>query len=402
MSAPGFLILSALTLLGVYLGRFRVLKISKMPQNPAPSSLLKYYGIYVALWVFIPGFLVMMASFLPLFSGLSRRTFLYTMMILSLSGLVYGLRRTQPSFRAREAVERTFKLVLGTSACLAILMTLGILISLLSETVRFFTWVPFLDFLSGTTWSPQTTFGPEDSIGEFGVLPLFSGTLLITGIAMIVALPVGLFIAIYTSEYASSRTRDLIKPIVEMLAGIPTIVYGFFAIVAVAPLLHTVGQGLNIEISSESALGVGLVMGVMILPFISSFSDDALRSVPFELRENSYALGATSSETIKKVVLPAAMPGIVAGVLLAVSRAIGETMLVVMAAGLTANFTANPLKSVTTLTVQIVTLLTGDQEFNSPKTLSAFALGLSLFIITLILNMIASRVVQRYRKKYGT
>ena len=238
------------------------------------------------------------------------------------------------------------------------------------------------------------------SSGSFGAVPLFAGTLMISGIAMLVAVPIGLLVAIYTAEYLSPRGRMFVKPLLELLAGIPTVVYGFFAALTVAPLLRSVGIDMGFEISSESALGAGLVMGIMILPFISSISDDVINAVPQGLRDGSYGLGATKSETIKRVILPAALPGIVGGILLAVSRAIGETMIVVMAAGLAANLTANPLEAVTTVTVQIVTLLVGDQEFDSPKTLAAFGLGLTLFVVTLTLNIIALQVVRRFREQY--
>lgn len=236
--------------------------------------------------------------------------------------------------------------------------------------------------------------------GAFGAVPLFAGTMLISAIAMIIAVPAGLMAAIYLSEYASTKVRTFVKPALEVLAGVPTVVYGFFAALTVAPYLRETGSMFGLSVSSESALAAGLVMGVMIIPFVSSLSDDVINAVPQSLRDGSFGLGATHSETIKQVIIPAALPGIVGGILLAVSRAIGETMIVVMAAGLAANLTANPMESVTTVTVQIVTLLVGDQEFNSPKTLSAFALGLMLFVITLILNSVALMVVKKYREQY--
>jgi phosphate transport system permease protein len=231
-------------------------------------------------------------------------------------------------------------------------------------------------------------------------VPVFAGTLLITLIAMLVAVPIGLLSAIHMTFYASKRFRDVAKPALEILAGVPTVVYGFFAALMVAPAVRAAGEAIGLSVASESALAAGIVMGVMIIPFISSLSDDAITAVPLSLRDGAYALGATRSETIRNVIVPAALPGIVGGVLLAVSRAIGETMIVVMAAGLAANLTANPLDAVTTVTVQIVALLTGDQEFDSAKTLSAFALGLVLFGVTLVLNVIALRITQRYREKY--
>ena len=236
--------------------------------------------------------------------------------------------------------------------------------------------------------------------GAFGAVPLFTGTLLVSFIAMAVAVPIGLMAAIYLSEYAPRGVRSTAKPLLEILAGIPTVVYGFFAALTLAPMIRTVGESLGLAVASESALAAGLVMGIMIIPFVSSLSDDVINAVPQAMRDGSYALGATKSETIRRVVIPAALPGIVGGILLAVSRAIGETMIVVMAAGLAANLTANPLASVTTVTVQIVTLLTGDQEFDSAKTLAAFALGLTLFLVTLVLNVIALHIVRKYREQY--
>ena len=258
------------------------------------------------------------------------------------------------------------------------------------------------EFLFGTNWSPQMAIRADQvgSSGAFGAVPLFTGTLLIALIAMLVAVPIGLTSAIYLSEYADRRFRAVAKPLLEILAGVPTVVYGFFAALVVAPLVREAGRYLGLDVASESALAAGLVMGVMIIPFISSLSDDVINAVPQSLRDGSYALGATQSETIRRVVIPAALPGIAGGILLAMSRAIGETMIVVMAAGLSANLTANPLAAVTTVTVQIATLLVGDQEFDSPKTLAAFALGLVLFLVTLTLNVIALHIVRKYREQY--
>jgi len=292
-------------------------------------------------------------------------------------------------------------LVLAAGA--SILITIAIVFSVLFEAIRFFKIVPLSDFLFGLQWSPQMALRADQagSSGAFGAAPLFLGTLLITLVAMLVALPIGLFSAIYLSEYAAPRTRNWLKPALEILAGIPTVVYGYFAIVFLSPALRGFGASIGLNIASESALAAGLVMGVMIIPFISSLSDDIITSVPRYLRDGAYALGATKSETIKHVVLPSALPGIMGAVLLAISRAIGETMIVVMAAGMSANLTANPLQAVTTVTVQIVSLLVGDQEFDSPKTMAAFALGLTLFCITLTLNIIALRIVKNYRRRYA-
>jgi len=310
-----------------------------------------------------------------------------------------GLLQRRGNSRVTELVIRA--LLIGC-ALIAVATTLAVVASLLFESIRFFEKVPLTEFLFGLEWSPQTALRSDQvaSSGAFGAVPLMTGTLLISAIAMTVAVPFGLMSAIYLAEYASSRSRSIIKPLLELLAGIPTVVYGFFAALIVAPMLRSAGDGLGLDISSESALAAGATMGVMIIPLISSLSDDVINAVPQSLRDASYGLGATQAETIKMVVLPAAVPGIAGSLLLAASRAIGETMIVVMAAGLAAKLTANPFEAVTTVTVQIVTLLTGDQEFESAKTLSAFALGLLLFIVTLCLNVIALRIVDRYKEQY--
>ena len=313
-----------------------------------------------------------------------------------------AVRRITPSLRTRQPVERVLLFALLLAATVSVLTTVGIVFSVLFEAIRFFGQVPFFDFLFGLRWSPQIALREDQvgSSGAFGALPLFTGTALVTLIAMCVAGPVGLLSAIYLAEYARPAFRAVAKPVLEVLAGIPTVVYGFFAALIVAPALREAGMGLGLSVASESALAAGIVMGIMIIPFVSSLTDDALAAVPDALRDASLGLGATHQETVSLVVLPAALPGIVAGLLLAVSRAIGETMIVVMAAGLAANLTANPLEAVTTVTVQIVTLLVGDQEFDSAKTLAAFALGLVLFTLTLGLNVIALRVVRKYRERY--
>jgi phosphate transport system permease protein len=321
---------------------------------------------------------------------------------LGLAGTVVVRSRISSTLRARNLVEQLIKTLLVACSCLAILTTIGIVLSVLYESLRFFEAVPINEFLFGLKWSPQMAIRADQvgSSGAFGAIPVFVGTLLISAIAMLVAVPIGLMSAICLAEYANRRFRDIAKPLLEVLAGIPTVVYGFFAAITVAPFVRKVGSSLGLDFSSESALAAGLVMGIMIIPFVSSLSDDVINAVPQALRDGAYSLGATRSETIKQVVLPAALPGIVGSILLAVSRAIGETMIVVMAAGLAANLTLNPFKTVTTVTVQIVTLLIGDQEFDSPKTLAAFALGLLLFIVTLFLNVIALHVVRRYREQY--
>lgn len=304
--------------------------------------------------------------------------------------------------RARNLVEGGAKIFLIACSAVAIFTTIGIVLSVLFEALRFFQAIPLTDFLFGLQWSPQVAMRADQagSSGAFGAIPVFVGTILIALIAMLVAIPVGLLAAIYLSEYASPRMRTWAKPILEILAGIPTVVYGFFAALTIAPLIRDIGNSLGMAVSSESALAAGLVMGIMIIPFVSSLSDDVIHAVPQSLRDGSYGLGATRFETIRHVIIPAALPGIVGSILLAVSRAIGETMIVVMAAGLAADLTFNPLNAVTTVTVQIVTLLVGDQEFDSPKTLAAFALGLLLFVFTLFLNFVALRVVRKYREQY--
>jgi len=316
--------------------------------------------------------------------------------------IFWGLGRITPELRARNQFERFVKYVLLASSGVAILTTIGIVLSVVFEAMHFFSKVSPIDFLFGLQWSPQTAMRADQvgSSGAFGIVPLIAGTLLITVIAMLVAGPLGLFSAIYMAEYATPRIRSVVKPILEILAGIPTVVLGFFAALTVAPLIRGWGQSFGLDVASESALAAGLVMGMMIIPFVSSLSDDVINAVPQSLRDGSYAMGATKSETIKKVVLPAALPGIVSAFMLAISRAVGETMIVVMAAGLAANLTFNPLAAVTTVTVQIKTLLVGDQEFDSAKTLSAFALGLVLFFFTLALNYIALKIVQKYREQY--
>lgn len=315
---------------------------------------------------------------------------------------IIAYRRINIDLRARNLVEGTAKVFLIGCSTVAILTTLGIVLSVLFESLRFFQSIPFPDFIFGLKWSPQTAMRVDQagSSGAFGAVPVFVGTILIALIAMLVAIPVGLLSAIYLSEYATPRMRTWAKPMLEILAGIPTVVYGFFAALTVAPLIRDIGQSIGLQVASESALAAGLVMGIMIIPFVSSLSDDVIHAVPQSMRDGSFGLGATRLETIIYVIIPAALPGIVGSILLAVSRAIGETMIVVMAAGLSADLTFNPLNAVTTVTVQIVTLLVGDQEFDSPKTLVAFALGLLLFVFTLFLNFIALRVVRKYREQY--
>ena len=321
---------------------------------------------------------------------------------LALVGFWIAGGRIAPQFRARHGTERVVSGLMIACSLIAILTTLGIVLSLFFEALRFFERVSPFEFFFGLRWEPQIPIreGQVTGGGAFGAIPVFAGTLLISFIAMLVAVPVGLYSAIYLTEYAHPKIRAFIKPILELLAGIPTVVYGFFAVLTVAPALRQFGEIIGIPIAPNSALAAGGVMGIMIIPFISSLSDDAISAVPRSMREGSYAMGATKGETITKVLLPAALPGIMGGVLLAVSRAIGETMIVVMAAGIIATLTANPFEPVTTVTVQIVTLLIGDVEFDNPKTLAAFALGLVLFVVTLALNVLALHIVRKYREQY--
>jgi phosphate transport system permease protein len=311
---------------------------------------------------------------------------------LAVVGGLFAWSKVSPRLQARNRVENIVRGVLILCSVIAIFTTIGIVLSVLFESIRFFEYIPFTEFLFGTHWNPSTN--------SFGAIPIFAGTLMISVIALLIAVPVGLMSAVYLSEYASNHFRAWAKPLLEILAGIPTVVYGFFAALTVAPFFANLGHSLGWDISPESALAAGVVMGIMIIPFVSSLSDDVINAVPQAMRDASYGMGATKSETIMKVILPAALPGIVGSVLLAASRAIGETMIVVMAAGLAANLTANPFEAVTTVTVQIVTALVGDQEFDSPKTLVAFALGLVLFVVTLVLNIFALHVVRKYREQY--
>ena len=332
----------------------------------------------------------------------SSIAFYLSILIVMILGVMFASRKLQPSFHAQQSIENYVKYFLFFCSSVAVLTTVGIVFSLLFESLRFFSDVSVFEFLFGTKWYPYIPIreGQSGSLGSFGAVPIFAGTFLIMIVAMCVATPIGLFTAIYLAEYASPRVRRIIKPLLEILAGVPTIVYGFFAFVTVAPFVKTFGQSIGIDASPTSALAAGLVMGIMIIPFISSLSDDVINSVPQSLREGSLGIGANKAETIKRVILPAALPGIVGAFLLGVSRAIGETMIVVVAAGTAPNLTANPFENVTTVTVQIVIALIGDQEFDDPRTLSAFALGLVLFVITLILNIFALRIVKKYRERY--
>jgi phosphate transport system permease protein len=369
-----------------------------------------FYGWYAVVWLALPA--IGVALFASLLHMLGLITAPEPMVVtaalaVAAAGLALSLVSLRPGLRARNVVEGTVRWLLVAAALVSILTTLGIVFSILFEAIRFFQIVSLWEFLTGATWSPDTAFLGGAGRGnegvaqpEFGSVPLFAGTFMITAIAMVVALPIGLLSAIYMSEYAPSRVRGVAKPTLEVLAGIPTVVYGFFAAITVSPLVVHTAETFGLEASYSNALAPGLVMGVMIIPFVSSLSDDVISAIPNSMREGSFALGATPSETIKHVLLPAALPGVVAAFILAVSRALGETMIVVMAAGLRPNLTANPLEDMTTVTVRIVDALTGDQEFDSPETLSAFGLGLVLFVVTLVLNLISLKVVRRFHEKY--
>ncbi|MBC8037201.1 MAG: phosphate ABC transporter permease subunit PstC [Rhizobiales bacterium] len=360
--------------------------------GPMLHSLPAYHGFYLAAGALSAA--VLAAVIAAYAAGLQSFAVPLAASLAGAAATLALIPRISVIFRARNAFERFVMALLLACSGVAVLATVGIVFSVLFESLRFFSEVPVTSFLFGTVWAP-TSEPPS-----FGIIPLVVGTLLITLIAILVAGPLGLLSAIYMAEYASPKLRGIAKPLLEMLAGIPTVVLGFFAALTVAPLIRNAGQSIGLSVASESALAAGLVMGMMIVPLISSLSDDIINAVPQSLRDGSYAMGATHSETIRRVVLPAALPGIVSAFMLAISRAIGETMIVVMAAGLAANLTFNPLAAVTTITVQIATLLVGDQEFDSAKTLSAFALGLVLFLFTLMLNYIALRIVQRYREQY--
>ncbi len=397
-----FSLVLAVAIAGYGLGRAkaRAIATAGAHMNSRPGQ----HGLLVALWCGVPsGGLALAWLALGVVPGsLGAAALFVTVLCVALAGLAWSRSRIHSQARARQQLESALKFLLAAASAVAILTTIGIVLSLVFESIRFFAIVPVHEFLFGLEWSPQIALRDDQvgSTGLFGAVPVFAGTILISAIAMAVAAPVGLLSAIWMAEYAPEHIRAVVKPLLEILAGIPTVVYGFFAALTVAPWVRDMGEAIGLPASSESALAAGAVMGIMILPFVSSLSDDVLRAVPRTLHDGSLALGATRSETVRRVILPAALPGVIGGLLLGISRAIGETMIVVMAAGLAAKVTANPLEAVTTVTVQIVTLLTGDQEFDSAKTLAAFALGLMLFLITLVLNVIALRVVRRYSEMY--
>ncbi|MCY1671493.1 phosphate ABC transporter permease subunit PstC [Novosphingobium sp. SL115] len=458
--SPAILLLLAfgLGLLGWLAARSRAWAFRRADPQVRLHSLPNFHGWYVALWVGVPAIVFAVlwnavspmlitahvmadpaASLLPAF-GFERETMLAearavaegkafgvfneesqalvapyrtaitlydsiglaVTMIVAFAGGAFAFLRLKPDFTARTRVERAVMALLLIASLVAILTTIGIIVSLVFETVRFFGMVSPVDFLFGTHWSPDPMSSGAPDGADFGAIPLFWGTIYIGAIiAMIVAIPLGLMSAIFLTQYASGTVRKIMKPLLEILAGVPTVVYGYFAALTVAPLVRDAAQAIGISsASTESAVAAGLVMGIMIIPFVSSMADDSIAAVPQSLRDGSLAMGATTAETIRKVLVPAALPGIVAGVMLAISRAIGETMIVVMAAGASANLTANPFESMTTVTFQIVAMLTGEGSFDHPATLSAFALGMVLFLVTLTLNFIALRVVKRYREAY--
>jgi len=451
--------LIVLSVIGFYLGRQRANALRDASANGGLATLPQYYGYYVALIAGLPAFVIFVAGVLlqgsfvdwlllssvpaemttditaaernlllssiknaargttfgtpppeileaaqnfAIYQSIVRYALIAAVLAAAVAGLTWARSRINPAFRARHQVEGIVFALMVLASLVAIVTTLGILVSLIYEAWRFFERVPVAEFLFGLNWEPQIAIREDQvaGLGSFGAVPVFWGTIVVSVCAMFVAVPIGLMAAIYTAEYAAQPVRATIKPILEILAGIPTIVYGFFAVITVSPFLRDLAAAIGIDMAPTAAIVAGGVMGIMLIPFISSFADDALNAVPQSLRDGSAALGATKSETIRQVLLPAALPGIMGGVLLALSRAIGETMIVVMAAGLTANLTLNPLEGVTTTTVQIVTLLIGDTEFDSPKTLAAFGLGLVLFLSTLLLNILAIGIVKKYREQY--
>ncbi|WP_420859707.1 phosphate ABC transporter permease subunit PstC [Marivivens marinus] len=389
----------AIAVAGYFLGRSRALSGAGGDIRQL-HSLPGYYGYNVALTGLVPALLVLgVWSFLRMRGVMAGGTLLPTLLILAVSlGLTFlALSRTGPAFRARNAVERGILWLLIGAASIAILTTLGIVLSLIFNTVEFFRLYPAADFFFGTVWQPS--FGGGSSLG---ILPLLWGTLYISAIALAVAVPIGLFAAFYLSEYAGPKFRAIAKPLLEVLAGIPTIVYGLFALLTVGPLLLTVfgPDGAGWMQGGTAVMTAGLVMGIMLIPFVSSLSDDIINAVPQAMRDGSLGLGATKSETVRHVVLPAALPGIVGAILLAASRAIGETMIVVLGAGAAARLSLNPFDAMTTVTAKIVSQLTGDSDFSSPEALVAFSLGMTLFVITLGLNVLALYIVRKYREQY--
>ncbi|WP_176493610.1 phosphate ABC transporter permease subunit PstC [Cobetia sp. 5-25-4-2] len=403
----GIVALSGLIAFFVGRGKAQKVRASGAEMYAQPDQ----YGWFTAISCAGPALLVGLAAVLAIATAgvsIEGAELLAASLVVAGVGMLIGLALVKPDFHARNAIETLIRYVLIGAAMISIVTTFGILASIIFEAIRFFQMESFWTFITGTTWDPGNSFQLAAGRGEgvestanFGAVPLFAGTFMITLIAMLVAIPIGLLAAVYMSEFAPERVRTVAKPVLEVLAGIPTVVYGFFAAITVAPLIVDIFSPLGIEASYNNALAPGLVMGIMIIPFISSLSDDVITSVPDTMRQGSLALGMTQGETIRNVILPAALPGIISASLLAVSRALGETMIVVMAAGMRPNLTANPLEDMTTVTVRIVAALTGDQEFASAETLSAFALGLVLFVVTLLLNMVSVVLIRRFREKYS-
>jgi phosphate transport system permease protein len=393
-----FTILCALAAIGYVIGRQKAASVAEGDPTVL-HSLTGYHGWSVGLAAFLSGFamLVVLRLLATWFPVLGRPVLVA---ILVLAGAIaafgYSYRQIGRDFRARNQVEAMIMGLLIVASSIAVLTTVSIVLSMVFETGRFFSQYSWTEFFFGLDWAPNFRGN-----SELGMLPLLWGTLYVSLIALSVAVPIGLFSAIYLVEYASPRIRSFAKPAIEVLAGIPTIVYGLFALITVGPILRDYfAQPMGLGQSSASVATAGLVMGIMLIPFVSSLSDDIINAVPRSLRDGSLGLGATKSETIKRVVLPAALPGIVGAILLAASRAIGETMIVVLGAGAAARMSLNPFEAMTTVTVKIVSQLTGDTDFNSPETLVAFALGITLFTFTLGLNVLALYIVRRYREQY--
>jgi len=401
-------VLLLLGLIAFFLGRAKAARVRETGASMYAQP--DQYAWFAVLATAGPAITVgAVGAFLMLLLGADIPTFylLAGSLVVAAIGLMVGMSQVKPDFHARQAIERVIRWILVTAALISIFTTFGILFSIVFEALRFFQMHSFWDFITGTVWNPGASFlaaaGRADEGGaaaQFGSVPLFAGTFMITAIAMLVAIPVGLLSAIYMAEFAPQRVRTLARPTLEVLAGVPTVVYGFFAAITVAPLIVDLAGFLGLDASFNNAVAPGVVMGIMIIPFISSLSDDVINAVPDSMRQGSLALGMTKGETIRDVVIPAALPGIISASLLAVSRALGETMIVVMAAGMRPNLTANPLEDMTTVTVRIVAALTGDLEFESAETLSAFALGLVLFAVTLSLNLVSVLMIRRFREKY--
>ncbi|MBC17971.1 Phosphate transport system permease protein [Pseudodesulfovibrio profundus] len=361
------------------------------------------YGWYAIVWTLSPALLASFVAVVLQLTGVVEvpgTALIAATIAVAAGGLWVGVMTVKPSLKARQVVEDLVVKMLFAASLVSIFTTIGIVISVTFEAIKFFEIVSLWDFITGTTWNPDEAVAAADTHGVFGSIPLFAGTFMITAIAMVVAVPIGLFAAICMAEYATPSFRKVAKPALEILAGIPTVVYGFFAAITVSPMIVNAAEFFGLQADFTNALSPGIVMGIMIIPLISSLSDDVITSVPNSLREGSLAMGAFRSESIKTVILPAALPGIVSAFLLAVSRAVGETMIVVMAAGLRPNLTWNPLEGMTTVTVRIVDAFTGDQAFDSPETLSAFGLGLVLLVVTLVLNVISLVVIRRFRQQY--